>query len=87
LVTGDLVDDAQEDQYVACAAALTPFAGRLLACPGNHDVARLGDVYDAGSLDLDVSSLALSLPKPDLHFEYLVVHYLASCLENQKLLP
>jgi len=51
LVTGDLVDDAQEDQYVACAAALTPFAGRLLACPGNHDVARLGDVYDAGSLD------------------------------------
>jgi|WetSurMetagenome_2_1015567.scaffolds.fasta_scaffold00973_2 hypothetical protein len=42
LVTGDIVDSAREAQYRAAWDALAPFAGRLLACVGNHDVAQMG---------------------------------------------
>jgi hypothetical protein len=46
LVTGDIVDGASESQYRAAWSALAPFAGRMLACPGNHDASRMGNFYD-----------------------------------------
>jgi 3',5'-cyclic AMP phosphodiesterase CpdA len=52
LVTGDVVDDARENQYQAAAEALSPFRGRLLMCPGNHDFGLLGNFFEPASLGL-----------------------------------
>lgn len=45
LVTGDITDDGSAEQYELAARHLRPFAGRLLACPGNHDVGPQGNLY------------------------------------------
>ena len=51
LVTGDLVDNATEQQYAKVSRLLEPFVGHLSCVPGNHDVARLGNFFDPESLD------------------------------------
>lgn len=45
LVTGDVSDDAEEDQFEQAARALESFKGQLLVVPGNHDAAWQGNVY------------------------------------------
>ncbi len=39
LVTGDLTDQGNEDQYDLAKQALLPFAGQVFITPGNHDYA------------------------------------------------
>jgi predicted MPP superfamily phosphohydrolase len=47
LVTGDISDDSEEDQYEQAIQALRPFAdlGKLLVVGGNHDAAWQGAIY------------------------------------------
>ena len=37
ILTGDVVNDGQGDQYRTATNLLDPFRERLLVCPGNHD--------------------------------------------------
>ncbi len=41
LVTGDITDSGDEDQYALASDALSPFAGRVIVTPGNHDYGSL----------------------------------------------
>ena len=45
IITGDIVDDGHEAQYVHAFEALRPFIGRLFLCPGNHDFGAKGNLY------------------------------------------
>jgi 3',5'-cyclic AMP phosphodiesterase CpdA len=47
VVTGDIVDDGEATQLRSAYQLLSPFAGRLSLCPGNHDVGVLGNFYSA----------------------------------------
>ena len=49
VVTGDVTDDGQEEQYVQAYRALSPFAGSILLCPGNHDYGPVGNFYEAAA--------------------------------------
>jgi 3',5'-cyclic AMP phosphodiesterase CpdA len=46
ILTGDLVDDGQDNQYDQACALLERFRGRLLVAPGNHDYGVLGNFFD-----------------------------------------
>jgi hypothetical protein len=37
LVTGDITDSGEEEEYKLAGKALSPFAGRVFVTPGNHD--------------------------------------------------
>lgn len=58
IVTGDIVDDAEDKQFKVATAALKPFQGRLMIAPGNHDAAHHGHDYSR---------------QRELHFEQLVL--------------
>ena len=45
IVTGDITDDGDQEQYEKAKALLSPFMGRLLITCGNHDYGRLGNFY------------------------------------------
>lgn len=45
IITGDVVDDGDKDQYKRAFDALEPFKGRLYMCPGNHDYGIMGNAY------------------------------------------
>jgi 3',5'-cyclic AMP phosphodiesterase CpdA len=45
IVTGDITDDGHDEQYEHAFNALTPFAGRVFVCPGNHDFGAAGNFY------------------------------------------
>lgn len=47
LVTGDVTDDGDEQQYERAREALEPFKGHLIIAPGNHDYGRAGNLYNA----------------------------------------
>ena len=47
VVTGDIVDDGKEDQYAHALRLLSPFKGRIVVVPGNHDHGRLGNFYSS----------------------------------------
>lgn len=52
VITGDLVDDGEREQYEQLVALLMPLkaAGfRLLIAPGNHDLGRMGNVCSIAS--------------------------------------
>ncbi len=54
LITGDITDDAKENQYRNAVTLLRPLteAGfKLLACPGNHDYGRWGNFYTEAGQD------------------------------------
>ena len=46
IVTGDITDDGDAEQYDRAAEALSAFAGRMFICPGNHDFGAAGFIYD-----------------------------------------
>jgi 3',5'-cyclic AMP phosphodiesterase CpdA len=49
LLTGDIVDDGKEDQYINAVKLLRPLVKkgfRLLPCPGNHDYGKFGLFYN-----------------------------------------
>jgi 3',5'-cyclic AMP phosphodiesterase CpdA len=45
VVTGDIVDDGREEQYAHALELLSPFKGRIVVVPGNHDFGPLGNFY------------------------------------------
>jgi 3',5'-cyclic AMP phosphodiesterase CpdA len=46
IVTGDITDDGDSEQYDRALDALYPFAGRIVICPGNHDYGAVGFAYE-----------------------------------------
>lgn len=49
LVTGDIADDGEKDQYKEAMAAMASFKPRILAAPGNHDYGPMGNFYSDSS--------------------------------------
>jgi 3',5'-cyclic AMP phosphodiesterase CpdA len=45
IVTGDIVDDGDEEQFNRAYEALEPFKGRIYISPGNHDFGAAGNFY------------------------------------------
>jgi len=45
IVTGDIVDDGDEEQFKRAYEALEPFKGRIYISPGNHDFGAAGNFY------------------------------------------
>jgi 3',5'-cyclic AMP phosphodiesterase CpdA len=45
IVTGDIADDGDEEQFNQAFAALEPFKGRIFISPGNHDFGAAGNFY------------------------------------------
>lgn len=45
IITGDIVDDGHEEQYIQAVQALEPFLGRIFIAPGNHDFGAKGNFY------------------------------------------
>jgi 3',5'-cyclic AMP phosphodiesterase CpdA len=45
VVTGDITDDSDDNQFKHAAAALGKFKGRIYICPGNHDFGAAGNFY------------------------------------------
>jgi len=45
IVTGDIADDGDEEQFDQAYVALAPFKGRIFICPGNHDFGAAGNFY------------------------------------------
>lgn len=43
--TGDITDDGTETQYANALKILTPFTGRIILTPGNHDYGAAGLIY------------------------------------------
>lgn len=52
LVTGDIVDDGDIEQFGNATAALKPFMDHLLVAPGNHDYGYAGNIYSDDSAQL-----------------------------------
>lgn len=48
ILTGDIVDDGLEEQYLMAEALLRPLHRRLMIVPGNHDEAIEGNYYSPG---------------------------------------
>ncbi len=46
IVTGDIVDDGHERQYLQALNFLDKFKGRVFICPGNHDFGVMGNFYE-----------------------------------------
>jgi 3',5'-cyclic AMP phosphodiesterase CpdA len=44
--TGDITDDGTEVQYANALKLLTPFSGRIILVPGNHDYGVAGNFYN-----------------------------------------
>lgn len=61
VVTGDIVDDGEATQLRAAYELLSPFAGRISLCPGNHDVGVLGNFYSPDAAQRYDELLALPL--------------------------
>ena len=47
VVTGDLTDDGDPEQYREAKRLLKPFAGQLFLVAGNHDMGKWGNFYDS----------------------------------------
>ena len=45
IVTGDVTDDGEQEQYRQALSALRPFEDRIYLCPGNHDYGYKGNLY------------------------------------------
>jgi 3',5'-cyclic AMP phosphodiesterase CpdA len=45
VITGDITDDGNREQYEYADRLLEPFAGRIYFCPGNHDYGKAGNFY------------------------------------------
>ncbi len=55
LITGDIVDDGDEEQYKKAVEILKPLVEtgfKVLAVPGNHDYGPLGNIYTENSQQL-----------------------------------
>lgn len=48
-VLGDVTNSGTSEQYAEALRILTPWAGRLLLCPGNHDAGPLGLLYSVAA--------------------------------------
>jgi len=46
IVTGDIVDDGNKEQYILAFEALQHFKKRIFICPGNHDFGTAGNFYE-----------------------------------------
>ncbi len=46
IVTGDITDDGDPQQYDRAFDALCAFQGRIFICPGNHDFGAAGIMYE-----------------------------------------
>jgi UDP-2,3-diacylglucosamine pyrophosphatase LpxH len=45
IVTGDIADNGNEEEFAWAYKALVPFKGRIYIVPGNHDFGLLGNSY------------------------------------------
>jgi 3',5'-cyclic AMP phosphodiesterase CpdA len=45
IVTGDIADDGDKEQFDRAYNALAPFRGRIYIAPGNHDFGEKGNIY------------------------------------------
>ncbi len=61
IITGDIVDDGHEAQYLNAFEALKPFLGRIFICPGNHDFGAKGNFYSLERAERFDRFLALPL--------------------------
>ncbi len=46
IITGDITDDGDPEQFRVAVKALSPFKGRVHLVPGNHDFGAAGNVFD-----------------------------------------
>ena len=51
IVTGDITDDGEENQYLNAFDLLEPFLGRIFIAPGNHDYGVIGSFFDKERAD------------------------------------
>ena len=61
MVTGDIVDDGDEEQFDRAYEALEPFKGRIFICPGNHDFGAAGNFYSRERAERFDSKLSIPL--------------------------
>jgi 3',5'-cyclic AMP phosphodiesterase CpdA len=61
LVTGDITDDGDSEQYGRAFDELSAFAGRIFICPGNHDFGAVGFIYERERARLFDERLAIPL--------------------------
>jgi 3',5'-cyclic AMP phosphodiesterase CpdA len=61
IVTGDITDDGDTEQYDRAVEALSGFAGRIVICPGNHDFGAAGFMYERPRARLFDEKLACPL--------------------------
>lgn len=58
IVTGDITDDGDAEQYDRAFDGLSAFAGRIFICPGNHDFGAAGFMYERHRAQLFDEKLA-----------------------------
>jgi 3',5'-cyclic AMP phosphodiesterase CpdA len=61
IVTGDITDDGDAEQYDQAFDELSAFAGRIFVCPGNHDFGAAGFMYERERARLFDSKLSIPL--------------------------
>ncbi len=61
IVTGDIADDGDEQQFDQAYRALEPFKGRIFICPGNHDFGAAGNFYSRERAERFDNMLSLPL--------------------------
>lgn len=85
--SGDVTDDGSEEQYKQARKLLSPFQGRILLVPGQHDFGFIGNFYDEECVDRFRSLRAFlqtrSPARRSLHLNFLL---LDSCLHTPEIL-
>jgi 3',5'-cyclic AMP phosphodiesterase CpdA len=68
IITGDITDDGDEQQYDNAFEVLNQFTGRLFICPGNHDFGTRGNKYSKRKAKLFDQKLSIPLGQNDFFF-------------------
>lgn len=81
VITGDITDDGSEVQYAQALKILTPFTGRLIIVPGNHDYGPLGNFYEK-ACEKRFKTFKNLLEYPKREFNSLRILCVDSCLRT-----
>jgi predicted phosphodiesterase len=68
IITGDITDDGDPEQYDIAYGLLKQFIGRIFICPGNHDFGLRGNQYSKYRAKLFDEKLSLPLMQGDIFF-------------------
>jgi predicted phosphodiesterase len=68
IITGDITDDGDEQQYNNAFDVLNHFNGRIFICPGNHDFGTRGNQYSKKKAKMFDQKLSIPLGQNDFFF-------------------